>query len=138
MVKFTLIGKPLAFDKTFIYFWFNQMTIFLTKSFNKTFWPPYWLCYIIDLICFLFVCIPICLITNLLTYLFMYLPTHPFTYLSTYLFVYLPTHPPTHLTTYHLHNVNVCYCMIYKIWRYCTKWINNHLIIYWPLDVNKW
>jgi hypothetical protein len=130
-----VIGKTSNFWQNFYLLELFLKTIFSANFFNKTFWLPYWHSYFIDLTCFLFVYLPTCLAINLPIYLFNYLPTHPLTYLSTY---YLLTHPPTHLPTYHLHDVNVCQCMIYKIWKYCTKWTNNHFNHVWPFDINKW
>ncbi len=109
--------KLLPFHKTFIFCWINLKTIFLTKSFNKTLWLPYWSSYIIDLTCFLFV----------------YIPTHPPIHLPIHLFIYLPTYPHVHLPTYHLHDV-----MSTNVWN--TKYegtalneLTTILIIFDPL-----
>jgi len=131
MVKLLVLTKPLPFDKIYIYSWINLKTILLTKSFSKIFWL---LCltllsyshnYIIDLTCFLFV------------YIFTYLGNDLAIYLPLNLIIpiYLPTHTlihlPTHLTTYHLHDANVCQCMIYNIWKYYIKRTNNHFNHIW-------
>jgi len=109
--------KLLPFHKTFIFFWINLKTIFLTKYFKKTLWLPYWPSYIIDLTCFLFV----------------YIPTHPPIHMPIHLFIYLPTYPHVHLPTHHLHDV-----MSTNVWN--TKYegtvlneLTTILIIFDPL-----
>jgi hypothetical protein len=63
------LEKPLPFDKTFIFSWISLNIVLSKKSFNKTYWLPYWPSYIIDLTWFLFVYISTFLPTHLLTYL---------------------------------------------------------------------
>ncbi len=77
-------------------------------------------------------------------YIFTFLGTDLVIYLplNLYIPIYLPTHAPihllTHLTTYHLHDANVCQCMIYNIWKYNIEQTNNHFSHIWSLDVDKW
>jgi hypothetical protein len=75
-----------------------------------------------------------------LTYKHVYLPIHPPTHSPTYppiyLLIYLPTYLPTHLLF--TWSINIYQCMIYKIWKYSIKLINNHFNHIWPLDVDKW